>query len=133
MDIKDIAAGCIALWEQLKWREAFETYYSDDAVNVEPVDWGDLPAEVVGREALTQKFEWVGREWLIEHGFRVVEGPFYSANRFAILIENDVTDRETGERAKFREIGVYTVEDGKVAREEFLYNEAQLASAMRLN
>ena len=126
MDVKEVAAGCIALWNEQKWTEVFDTFYHDDAVNVEPVDWGKHPAKVIGKQAIIEKYEWVGRKWLIEHSFRIAAGPFYSANKFSILIETEVTIRETGERVKGLEVGVYTVEDGKVVREEILYSEAQL-------
>ena len=31
------------------------------------------------------------------------------------------TRRATGEHVQFAEVGVYTVDDGKITREEFLY------------
>ncbi len=32
----------------------------------------------------------------------------------------DVTDKASGKRAKKSELGIYTVKDGKIVREEFL-------------
>ena len=34
----------------------------------------------------------------------------------------DVTPKMTGQRVSMVEVGVYTVEDGKIVREEFYYN-----------
>jgi hypothetical protein len=33
----------------------------------------------------------------------------------------DVEEKKTGNRRTMREVGVYTVENGKVIREEFMY------------
>lgn len=33
----------------------------------------------------------------------------------------DVTSKSTGERVKMDEVGVYTVEDGKIVEEHFYY------------
>ena len=41
--------------------------------------------------------------------------------------------RDTGERHLFREVGVFTVEDDKIIREEYIYEEKELAEALRMN
>ncbi len=133
MDKKDIAYGCIELWNQLKFREAYETYYSDDAVKIEPVAWEEHANEVSGKAAMADHEEWLADEWVTIHSVKIAEGPFIGANGFSVIIENDFTMRDTGERHVFREVGVYTIENGKIVREEFLYSEAELAEAMRLN
>lgn len=50
-------------------------------------------------------------------------GPFcgHRADQFVVQFDLDVTPKATGERMQMREVGLYTVEDGKVAQEEFLY------------
>ena len=42
-------------------------------------------------------------------------------DRFALIFDMDVTNRETGQRMQMREVGLYTVADGKIVREEFFY------------
>ena len=43
-------------------------------------------------------------------------------DRFGAIFHIDVTNRESGQRIKMSEIAVYTVKDGKIAREEFFYS-----------
>jgi hypothetical protein len=54
------------------------------------------------------------------HEFKAT-GPFVGATGFAIQYEMDVENKQTGERTKFAEVGVYTVKNGKIVREEFMY------------
>jgi hypothetical protein len=37
-----------------------------------------------------------------------------------VQYDADVSDKKTKERRKMSEVGVYTVKDGKIVREEFL-------------
>jgi hypothetical protein len=37
-----------------------------------------------------------------------------------VQYDEDVTDNDSKERRKLSEVGVYTVKDGKIVREEFL-------------
>ena len=51
-----------------------------------------------------------------------VEGQYlHGANRFAVIFEIDATDKSTNERTQMKELGVYTVRDAKIVREEFFY------------
>ncbi len=62
-------------------------------------------------------------EWWIKamevHEFKV-SGPFVAHDRFVVQFDADVTDKEAKKRFQMSEVGVYTVEEGKIAREEFL-------------
>ncbi len=53
-----------------------------------------------------------------------VEGPFIggAADRFAVRFEVDVTPKGR-ERTRMTELALYTVRDGRIAEEEFLYLE----------
>ena len=51
-----------------------------------------------------------------------VDGPFVGDLQFAVRFHMDVTPKMTGQRVSMVEVGVYTVEDGKIVREEFYYN-----------
>ena len=130
--IIDIAYGCIALWNQEKFREAYEAYYAEDAVKCEPTVIGDYPNEIQGRDTLADQEEFIQSGIATPHSIHVAEGPFIGANGFSVIIKSDFTINATGERHIFREVGVYTVEDGKIVREEFLYDEAELAMASKL-
>jgi len=71
-----------------------------------------------GRAALQEKSDW----WMGTHTVHgaSAEGPYVGATGFAIKFRVDVTDNTTGTRAQMEEIGVYTVKNGKVVREEFM-------------
>ena len=53
------------------------------------------------------------------HGFSA-EGPYVGATGFAVRFRLAVTPKG-GERMEMTEVGVYTVRDGKIVREEFMY------------
>ncbi len=51
-----------------------------------------------------------------------VEGPWpHGDDRFAVRFAFDITHKPSGMRMKMDEIGLFTVSDGKVVREEFFY------------
>ncbi len=39
---------------------------------------------------------------------------------FAVQFDVDVTDKASKKRMQMSEVGIYTVKDGKISREEFL-------------
>ncbi len=49
------------------------------------------------------------------------EGPFVGATGFAVKFRMEVAERTSGNRTQMAEVGVYTVRDGKIVREEFMY------------
>ena len=46
--------------------------------------------------------------------------PFVAHDRFVVQYDIDVTDKSSKKRIQMSEVGVYTVKDGKIVREEFL-------------
>ena len=54
------------------------------------------------------------------HRFQV-DGPFLGEKQFCVRFEMDVTPKATGKRVRAVEMALYTVEDGKIVREEFYY------------
>jgi hypothetical protein len=57
------------------------------------------------------------------------EGPYVGSTGFAIKFKMDVEDKSTGRRTIMEEVGVYTVQDGKIVREEFMYGTVLPAEA----
>jgi hypothetical protein len=86
---------------------------------------------VVSVEGMGVSMEWAGEKsarqknaaWEADHVVHGVdvEGPFVGATGFAIRFKIDVETKSTKQREKMEEIGVYTVRDGKIVREEFMY------------
>ena len=49
-------------------------------------------------------------------------GPFPHGNdRFCVMFDYDVTNKPSGQRFQMEEVGLYTVADGKISKEEFFY------------
>ncbi|MGF1544138.1 MAG: SnoaL-like domain-containing protein [Parvularculaceae bacterium] len=112
-----LVEGCRAGKEM----EGLDALYAPDAVSVEAAAMpGSDGREATGVDAIKAKHEW-WRNAFEEHASSA-EGPFFhGGDRFSVIFEADVTNRESGERQKMREVGVYTVRDGKIVREEFYY------------
>lgn len=73
----------------------------------------------VGGNAVEAKNQW----WIADHvvhGARA-EGPFVGSTGFAVRFTMDVETKSTGTRETMNEVGVYTVQNGKIIREEFMY------------
>lgn len=72
-----------------------------------------------GAKAVKKKCdEWVGQHTIHAVNF---EGPYVGATGFAVKYSLDVTNNASGQRISMTEIGVYTVEKGKIVQEEFMY------------
>ncbi len=94
----------------------WDKYWSNDVVSIEGMG---MNLAWHGRKAMEEK----SAHWLSEHrvhGGRAT-GPFVGATGFALVLEMDVETIKTGERQAMKEIAVYTVQNGKVVREEFMY------------
>lgn len=93
--------------------------YADDVVSVEAADFQGMGREMRGKAAVKAKNE----TWFAENEIHSasITGPFLSPERFAVMYSFESTRRATGERVKFNEVAVYTVVEGKIVREEFLY------------
>lgn len=117
MEIAEIAERLVACCREGREADALETLYADHAVSVEAVDMGQ-GRETVGRAAIAGKHAWW--ESAMEVHEASAKGPFlHGPDRFAVIFAADVTERASGKRIKMQEVGLYTVADGKIVREEF--------------
>lgn len=73
-----------------------------------------------GRAACMAKNE----DWLAQHRVHSAsaEGLYVGATGFAVKFRMDVETLATGKRETMEEVGVYTVKNGKIIREEFMYS-----------
>ncbi|MGH8100105.1 MAG: SnoaL-like domain-containing protein, partial [Chthoniobacterales bacterium] len=53
------------------------------------------------------------------HSFKA-GAPFVANDRFVVRYDAEVTEKESKQRRQMSEVGVYTVKNGKIVREEFL-------------
>ena len=119
MTAKDVAMKLVELCRQGKFLEAIDTLYAKDIVSVEPMAMPPMPAEMRGIDAVRGKTTW----WINTHEVHnlTVVGPFINGERFIVNFDMDVTNKPTGKRTVMFESGLYTVANGKVAREDFFY------------
>jgi hypothetical protein len=118
MTTKEVAKRVVDLVRKQAWYEALDTLYDDNIVSVEAFSMSGGSPESRGKEAVRGKIDW----WLNAtevHNF-TADGPFVAHDRFVVQCDADVTDKESKQRRKLSEVGVYTVKDGKIVREEFL-------------
>ncbi len=86
---------------------------------------------IVSCEGVGANMEWVGRkavdaknaEWTKANTVlgASAEGPFVGSTGFAVKFRVHVRDNATGTERHMTEVGVYTVSNGKIVREEFMY------------
>jgi hypothetical protein len=101
-------------------REIWDRYWHPSVVSIEgegvSLAWN-------GRKAMQAK----GEDWMRTHKVHGVsaDGPFVGASGFAIRFRMDVEDTSAGQRQIMEEVGVYTIQNGKIVREEFMYGPSQ--------
>ncbi len=120
MNTMEIAQKLVELCKQGKNEEALDTLFAEDMVSVEAVAMPGAPQEAKGLAAVKGKGEW----WLANHEIRSasVTGPWPHGDRFVVGFQYDVTNKPSGKRMKMDEVGLYTVRNGKIVREEFFYD-----------
>ena len=119
MSVLEIGSMLVDLCRQGKNMEAIETLYSPDIVSVEPMAMSGMERTQRGIEAIKGKNQW----WFANHEMHngEVRGPFPHGDRFAVLFAYDVTQKQTGQQVRMEEVAVYTVDNGKIVKEEFFY------------
>ena len=119
MTSKEVGKKLVALCREGKNEEAMKSLYEKNIVSVEAMSPPGGSKEVKGLEACLGKSKhWT--ETMQVHSAKV-EGPFPNGDSFAVYYNYDVTQKDSGKRMKLEEVGVYTVKDGKIVHEEFMY------------
>jgi hypothetical protein len=121
MTVNEIGTELVVLCRQGKNFEAIEKFYSSDVVSVEAMDMPGMGRTQAGIEAIKGKNTW----WVENHEMHGgdVQGPFPHENRFIVFFKFDVTPKHTGKRMTLEEMGLYTVENEKIVKEEFFYSK----------
>ena len=118
MNTEEVAKKVVELVRKQAWHEALDTLYDNDIVSVEARTPDGSSPETSGIKGVRGKVDW----WLENmqvHSFQA-NGPFVAHDRFVVQYDADVTDKNSKKRFQLSEVGVYTVNDGKIVREEFL-------------
>ncbi len=116
----EIGKELVTLCRQQKNLEAIDRFYSQAVESVEAEAIPQIGKVQKGIDAIKGK----NRQWFENsqiHGLDV-KGPFPKDDQFIIHFQYDVTPKQSGKRMTMSEMGLYTVRDGKIAKEEFFYS-----------
>jgi hypothetical protein len=72
---------------------------------------------VKGMEGLRKKGARLSQDFEV-HGIKASD-PVVADNWFSVKFEVDATDKNSGERSRLSEIGVYKVENGRIVKEHY--------------
>jgi hypothetical protein len=118
MNTEEVATKLVELCRKGEWRKALEELYAKEIVSVEAHEMENMPAEMRGIDQVRGKTDWWEKNMEV-HSAKV-SGPFVARDKFVVQFDIDVTEKGSKKRMQMSEVGIYTVKDGKVAREEFL-------------
>lgn len=115
-----VAEELVAFCRAGRNMDAINTLYSPEIVSVESMGSEEMPREMKGIDAIRQKNQW----WSENNEVHSAEtdGPFIGDGKFAVRYAFDATFKPTGKRETMEEMALYTVENGKIVREQFFYN-----------
>ena len=119
MNTTEVAKKLFDLCNKGDFLKAIDETYAKDIVSIEPMSMPGAPAEMSGFDSVRGKSVW----WMDNHEVHscVVTGPFVNGDRFVVGFNIDVTNKPSKKRMQMNEVGVYTVANGKIVREEFFY------------
>lgn len=115
MSVQTVARQFVDLCNEGKNFDVMRTLYAPDIVSVE----GD-GRETAGQQAVIQKSE----RWVADKSFdnQAIRGPYFNGpNQFAVHFVHKVTPKATGKQVTLEEVGVYTVKNDKITREQFFF------------
>ena len=120
MSAMKIGQQLVALCQEGKNLEVVSQLYAEDVVSVEATDPPQGERESRGIEAVRGKNQWWGENHEVHSAS--VRGPFpHGDDRFCVMFNYDVTNKPSGHRFQMEEVGLYTVTDEKISKEEFFY------------
>ena len=121
MSVETVAGKFMELCNQGKHFEVMRTMYAPEMVSVE-----GNGSEFVGKEAVIHKSEvFQGNNTIHSQDLR---GPYFcgdanaSSGRFAVWSSIEFSPKTGGKRESHTEVGLYTVKNETITREEFFYD-----------
>ena len=117
--VQEVATKLVKLCEHMKFEEAIQELYADNATHVETNPFKGKPDYTEGRKAILES----NREWheKFEVHSNEVGQPIIASNVFAVTMNCETTNRETGQKVPMSEVCVYSVENGKIVQANFFY------------
>jgi hypothetical protein len=119
MTTQELGKQLVEMCNAGKNEQALESLYARDVVSLEAGAPPGQSAEAKGLDAVLAKTRW----WNDNHTVHAstCEGPYPNGDRFAVKFTFDITHKPSNRRFTMQEIGLYTVKDDKIVREEFFY------------
>jgi len=124
MTLLELANAVRAANEENTVEALLNDHYAPDCVSVEAAAMPGTDSPVSdGLEAIRAKHAWWNSAMVFVSG--TIEGPhLHGEDRFALIFKSVMREKATGTETPMEEVAVYTVHDGKIAREEFFYTMA---------
>ena len=120
MSVLEIGTQLVNTFNTEGGEACVDALYADDIVSIEGQGSDEMPARMEGIDAIRGKNQW----WYANHEVHstTATGPFvgHREDQFVVRFFLDVTPTD-GERMQMDEVALFTVKDGKIAQEEFLY------------
>jgi hypothetical protein len=117
MNTEEVGKKIVELVRKQAWHDALGIY-DDNVVSVEARSMDGGSPETHGLQGVREKVDWWVENMQV-HNF-VAHDPFVAHDRFVVQYDADFSDKKSGHRVQMSEVGVYTVKNGKIVREEFL-------------
>ena len=110
----EVGADLVSMFNRGQLGEIEDKWWSRDVVSCE----GMMGMEWRGAKAVHAKNAWWGQDHAVRGAS--AEGPYVGATGFSVKFRIEVETKSTGAVETMEEVGVYTVRDGKIVREEFM-------------
>ena len=120
MNTQEIGQKYVALCKEGRGEECLDALFAKDAISVEAVAQNGADRTAKGLDALHGKSKW----WRENNTLHKAEifGPYPNDDRFAVRFLYDITNKGSGKRMTMDEVGLFTVKDGRIVKEEFFYS-----------
>lgn len=115
----EIGKKYVALCREGKNEAILDELFTKDTVSVEAGAPPGQERTAKGLDAIRAKSKW----WSENHTVHKAEvsGPYPHDDRFAVRFVYDITNKPSGKRFTMDEVGLFTVANGKIVKEEFFY------------
>jgi hypothetical protein len=120
MTLEEIAGTLVDNCRKGRAMAGLDELYSETAESVEAfaAPGSDAPRITKGLPGIRGKHEWWEASF-VEHEI-TVDGPYlHPPHQFSVIFGMDVTEKTSGARMQMKEVALYTIEEGKIVREEF--------------
>ena len=115
----EVGKKYVALVKEGKNDVILDELFTKDTVSIEAGAPPGQDRAAKGLEAIKGKSKW----WRDNHTVHSAEvsGPYPNDDRFAVRFVYDVTHKPSNKRFTMDEVGLFTVANGKIVKEEFFY------------